>query len=437
MPSILIALISFGMSMWKLGRPKSFVFDEVYYVDGARDLLKYGVEVTGSAPEFIVHPPVGKWFIGLGIKIFGDNSFGWRFAVAIIGALTIILVARIALHLFNSQYMSTLAAGLMAIDGLHLVHSRTALLDLFLTFFLLCAALSWLKKLYWVTGLSFGLAIGTKWSGIFFLAIFVLMTVYRDYSQNKLKYFQHQLPIKFISVLKRVAQFFFLPLVVYVLSWTGWFLSSRGWDRHWAQHHDSAFSFIPDSIRSFWHYHAEIFHFHTTLTEHHAYQANPWSWLVMGRPTSFFYETPKNCGASSCSQEILALGTPLLWWSFTIALTILIGYWISGAMQKKIDKPITFMLAGVIAGYLPWFLFQKRTVFSFYAIVFEPFLILALTYCVNKYLGIRPWSRNRKIAVILFVAVLAINFLYFLPIFNGTVIPYDQWHDRMWWPSWI
>ena len=98
--------------MWKLGRPKSFVFDEVYYVDGARDLLKYGVEVTGSAPEFIVHPPVGKWFIGLGIKIFGDNSFGWRFAVAIIGALTIILVARIALHLFNSRYMSTLAAGL-------------------------------------------------------------------------------------------------------------------------------------------------------------------------------------------------------------------------------------------------------------------------------------------------------------------------------------
>ena len=52
MAPIVIALFSFGMSMWKLGRPKSFVFDEVYYVDGARDLLKYGVEVTGKAPEW-------------------------------------------------------------------------------------------------------------------------------------------------------------------------------------------------------------------------------------------------------------------------------------------------------------------------------------------------------------------------------------------------
>jgi dolichyl-phosphate-mannose--protein O-mannosyl transferase len=61
-----------------LGSPKGFVFDEVYYVDGARDLLKYGVEVDGTNPEFIVHPPVGKWLIASGIKLFGDNEFGWR-----------------------------------------------------------------------------------------------------------------------------------------------------------------------------------------------------------------------------------------------------------------------------------------------------------------------------------------------------------------------
>ncbi len=437
MAPIVIALFSFGMSMWKLGRPKSFVFDEVYYVDGARDLLKYGVEVTGKAPEFIVHPPVGKWFIGFGIKIFGDNSFGWRVAVALVGALTIILVARIALHLFNSQSISALAAGLMAMDGLHLVHSRTALLDLFLTFFVLCGALSWLKGNYWVTGISFGLAVGTKWSGIYFLAIFALMTIYRDYIQNKEKYPQHLILIKFKSVLKRVTQFFLLPTAVYITSWAGWFLSSRGWDRHWAQDRGSAFTFIPDSIRSFWHYHAEILNFHTSLTEHHSYQANPWSWLVMGRPTSFFYETPKNCGASACSQEILALGTPLLWWAFTIALAILVGYWIASALHRRIDKNISFILSGVIAGYLPWFFFQKRTVFTFYAVVFEPFLILALTYCLHKYLGIGPWERSRKIVVILFIGVIAINFAYFMPIFNGSVLSYDQWHQRMWWPSWI
>jgi PiT family inorganic phosphate transporter len=76
-----------------LGTPKGFIFDEVYYVDGARDFLKYGVEVTGAAPEFVVHPPIGKWLIALGIKIFGDNEFGWRFMGALLGSVMVILIA--------------------------------------------------------------------------------------------------------------------------------------------------------------------------------------------------------------------------------------------------------------------------------------------------------------------------------------------------------
>ena len=131
------------------------------------------------------------------------------------------------------------------------------------------------------------------------------------------------------------------------------------------------------------------------------------------------------------------IGTPLLWWACTIALAILIGYWIANASHGRKDKRISFILSGVIAGYLPWFFFQKRTVFSFYAIVFEPFLILSLTYCVHKYLGIAPWKRKRVILVIALVAAIALNFIYFMPIFNGSVISYDQWHQRMWWPSWI
>jgi dolichyl-phosphate-mannose--protein O-mannosyl transferase len=58
---ILIALASFFLRLFNLGDIKTFIFDEVYYVDGARDLLKYGVEVSGNNPEFIVHPPIGKW----------------------------------------------------------------------------------------------------------------------------------------------------------------------------------------------------------------------------------------------------------------------------------------------------------------------------------------------------------------------------------------
>ena len=92
---ILIALASFVLRLVNLGSTKGYIFDEVYYVDGARDLIKYGVEVSGNSPEFIVHPPVGKWLIGAGIAIFGDNEFGWRFATALIGTLLILIFARL------------------------------------------------------------------------------------------------------------------------------------------------------------------------------------------------------------------------------------------------------------------------------------------------------------------------------------------------------
>jgi len=424
----LIALISFGLRLWDLATPKGFVFDEVYYVDGARDLLKYGVEVTKSSPEFIVHPPAGKWCIALGIKIFGNNEFGWRFAAAVAGALTIYLVGRIARKLFNSRRLAALASLLMALDGLHLVHSRTALLDLFLTLFILLAVYAWLKEHYWRSGIWFGLALGTKWSALYFLAAFALLAIYRD---------RHRMEPWFKLLLKRIVQFAIVPLVTYVLSWTGWFLSSRGWDRHWADSRSTSWSVIPKSFRSFWHYHAEILNFHTTLTTPHSYQANPWSWLIMGRPTSFFYEAPNTCGSDNCSQEVLALGTPLLWWLGIFALATVLGFWMRSLAFRMPDFTAGIILLGVAAGYLPWFLFQKRTVFTFYAIVFEPFIILALVYCAQKILGEPPWGKKSKILIAVLVLLIAANFIYFWPLFTGSVISYDAWHRLMWFPSWI
>ena len=432
MGPILIAIVSFALRLFHLGLPKGLVFDEIYYVDGARDYLAHGVEVTGSGPEFIVHPPVGKWCIALGIKIFGNHEFGWRIGVAIAGALTIYLVGRIAQRLFLNPMFSTLASLLMALDGLNLVHSRTALLDLFLTLFVLLAVMSWLKGHYWRTGIWFGLACGTKWSGVYFLVAFALLTVYRD--KGRIQPF-------FRLLSKRFAQFFIVPVLTYVATWTGWFLSPRGWDRQWADSNPpmTGFGFVPRTLRSFWHYHAEILDFHRGLTQHHAYQANPWSWMVMGRPTSFYYGTPSACGGSkSCSQEVLALGTPLLWWLGTIAVGVVLGFWIRSLLiTKKPDFVSGFIVLGVAAGYLPWFFFQRRTVFTFYAIVFEPFVVLALVYCAKKFLGVPPWPQKKMIVVGIFVALIALNFLYFLPIFNGSVLPYSQWSYRMWLPSWV
>ena len=112
-----------------------------------------------------------------------------------------------------------------------------------------------------------------------------------------------------------------------------------------------------------------------------------------------------------------------------------IGLWVSHLYLLKRDRALNVIVVGIVAGYLPWFLFQKRTVFSFYSIVFEPFMILALLYCAKKILAIP--GKASQIALALFVALIAINFFYFLPLFNAAPIPYDAWLARMWLPSWI
>ena len=417
---ILIAIGAFFLRVINLGNPKGFVFDEVYYVDGARDYLRFGVEVAGSKPEFVVHPPIGKWCIALGIKIFGDSEFGWRIAAAVAGTLIILIAARLAHELFYSPFLTAITAALMAVDGLLLVHSRTALLDLFLTLFILSAAYFWFRRQYWYSGIFFGLALATKWSALYFIALFALVTLFRLLKATPVNESLREVGI-------RILQFGFLPLGIYLTSWAGWLFSDRGWNRDYAS----------NPLASLFYYHKQMLDFHTSLVEKHSYQANPWGWLIMKRPTSFFYESPQGCGSTSCSQEVLALGTPVLWWSATIALLFLIGLWAWQFYQRSIDKKLTFILLGVIAGYLPWFFFQKRTTFSFYAIVFEPFLVLAIVYCAKLFIDKSKNPANAQVIILGFVAVVFLNFVFFLPIYLGEVITYAQWQMRMWFVSWI
>ena len=415
-----IALFALLLRLLNLGTPKGFIFDEVYYVDGARDYLKYGVEVTGADPEFVVHPPVGKWLIALGIKIFGDNEFGWRFMGALLGSVMVILIALIAQRLFRNNFLTISASALIAMDGLALVHSRTALLDIYLSFFVLLATYFFVMRWHWWTGLALGLAVATKWSGLYFLALFAVIALYRVFTLNTGREI-----IK--PTLKTSLQYAVLPTTIYFSSWIGWFSSSRGWARDYSSN-----IFI-----SFIHYHSQMLGFHTGLVEKHSYQANPWSWLVMGRPTSFYYQSPKSCGADNCAQEVLALGTPFLWWLGVIALAVVFGFWIRSLAQKRFEPSLNIIVAGIAAGYLPWFFFQERTVFSFYAIIFQPFLILAIIYCAYVALLYFKNSRNTYIFIGVVGIVIFGNFVYFLPLFTGDVITYDAWQARMWLPSWI
>ncbi|MBM3655750.1 MAG: phospholipid carrier-dependent glycosyltransferase [Actinobacteria bacterium] len=388
-----------------LGRPNELIFDEVYYVNGARDFLAYGVESESGEAEFVVHPPLGKWLIGLGIKIFGDIPLGWRFSAALFGLASIILLYFITQALFKSTFLSLIATTLISFDGLHLVMSRTALLDIFLSFFILLTFYFVIRERYWQAGITIGLALATKWSALYILvALVIFLLIYKR------------------TPIKTALQFTLLPALTYLVTWSGWFLSDIGWKR------DSG----TNSLLSLFNYHREMLDFHTNLETDHSYEASPWNWLILGRPTSFFYATPKGCGEQKCSQEVLALGTPTLWWLGLFAIFATLGYFV---YRRELSAGLILLF--LFANFLPWIAFPERTTFYFYSIAFEPYLILALIYIMSKALENQEERGVRSKYVLLGVGLNGLTFAYFFPLYVGSVLPYQDWYARMWFPSWI
>ncbi|MFJ6003461.1 dolichyl-phosphate-mannose--protein mannosyltransferase [Arthrobacter sp. NPDC092385] len=490
-----MALIGGVLRFVRLGEPGSLVFDETYYVKDAYSMLQSGYErewpenanesfnagnpdVLLDAANYVVHPPVGKWMIAFGMLLFGsDDAFGWRFSAAVVGTLSVLLLAFVAQRMFGSALLGAAAGLLLAVDGHHIVESRTSLLDIFLSFWLLAAFAALLvdrddgrrrlaRRLAalagqrddglpsahrlsygpflgfrpWrlVAGVCLGLALGTKWSALPFIAAFGLLTVAWDMSARRIAGVHHWvLGAAVKDGLLAFACLVPVALLTYLGTWTGWFLSEDAYDRTWAQRNPSEqWGWVPDGLRSLAEYHRSAYTFHQGLGSDHPYEASAWSWLVMGRPTSFFYEKPAGCGADACSQAVTVLGNPLIWWSAALSLIVLLFSWLG-----RRDWRAAAILTGVAAGYLPWFLYPERTTFYFYAVAFEPYLVLSLVYCLGLVLGGPDAGRARRqrgiVLVGVFLAVAVALSAYFLPIWTAEIIPYDQWRTRMWLPSWI
>jgi dolichyl-phosphate-mannose--protein O-mannosyl transferase len=126
------------------------------------------------------------------------------------------------------------------------------------------------------------------------------------------------------------------------------------------------------------------------------------------------------------------MGTPIIWWFGVIALLIIIR-----AIISRRDKNATLIGLAVAANYLPWLLFPERTTFYFYAIAFQPFLILAISFAISEFLKSKLGQRSGVLIVHSWIALVALVFIYFLPIYLGTTLTYDAWFARMWFKSWI
>lgn len=493
----LIVLLAGVLRFYNLAHPNAIVFDETYYAKDAYSYVHYGYELSWTkdanasfvaghpsgilpdSPEYVVHPPLGKWMIAAGMAIFGDNNpFGWRVSAALIGTLSVALIAYAAWLLFRSVTVSTIAALLATVDGLMLVESRLALLDIFQMFWILATfvcllldriharrvlarniaeaarqhqgelpPMSWgpsmgLRLWRVAAGVCAGAAVGVKWNSLFFIAAMGLLTVFWDMNARRIV----GLPKWGLTALVRdgipaFVQMIGVGLLVYLSTWAGWFQSSNAYFRHWAQENPGkGLLWLPEDLRSLWEYHASAFKFHSGLSSPHTYSSQAWQWLILGRPTSYFYESPKmgsaGCTVKSCSEAILNIGNPAIWWAFIPAA--LVGLLV---FLLKRDWRFGALLLVFGAGYFPWFMYPTRTMFYFYALSFEPFLILllagALGLCLSGARGSVVRARIGVTAVVLYLVGVLVVSAYFMPLWTAQVIPYEQWYSHMWFKSWI
>jgi dolichyl-phosphate-mannose-protein mannosyltransferase len=455
-----------------LSSPKGYIFDEVYYPTDAWDMLQHGVEwdEKNNGPAYVVHPPLGKWMIALGEKIFGNNELGWRFTAAIAGTLMILVLVRIAYRMFHSVLLAGTAGLLMSLDGFQLVLSRTSLLDIFLGFWVLLSFAAMvldrdhyrrhlLRALengydpetnpkiprivpWWLlaSGALFGLACGVKWSALFFAPFFaVLVWVWRVQARRSAGIREPFVGGVF-SDLSWLVLSFALSVIFYLATWTGWFVTNTGYFRHYRQQNGLSEPPILGALLNLVHYHQEAYKFHSGLTERHVYQSWPWQWMLLGRPVAFYWNNGGNCGAPSCAREILLLGTPVLWWSFLPAIFALVWFGIA-----RRDWRAWAIFVPIVAGMLPWFYYavkDGRTMFSFYVLPVVPFLILAVVYVLGAIMtppdGIvagKGRSDRQMIGTVVagaYVILVALCFAYFHPIFVAQLMTYQSWSSRMW-----
>jgi dolichyl-phosphate-mannose-protein mannosyltransferase len=502
---VLVMLFGGYLRFYRLSVPNTVVFDETYYVPDANSILHHGVELSHVAgvnklllagdPEFyqrpgghlvgeiVAHPPLGKIGMAAGQWLFGLTPFGWRFSVAVAGTLSILMLARIARRMTRSTLLGCAAGLLLAFDGLELVLSRTAILDIFVMFWVLAAfgllvrdrdrtiarldaarapdgdgspagprlGPRWERV---AAGLCLGAACASKWSGVWFLLAFAGLGLawdvgawraagYRDWLATALRRDALWLPVWYGIA----------PLLVYTASWTGWFATSDGYFRNWAAsvgNHTPVWS----TIDSWFHYNQWMLQFGLGLASKEPYQSNPLGWVVLARPTSMYSQClPVHaCGApGSTEAEVLAIGTPVIWWGGTLALLFCLGWWLLGLIgdlalhrAPRRDWRPAAALVGVAAGWLPWIWYawhDHRTEFYYYAVAFDPFLILALTLCLGLILGpARSAPARRPLGAVLtggYLIAVLLNFAYLYPVLTGRVIPYPAWLSRMWFSRWI
>jgi dolichyl-phosphate-mannose-protein mannosyltransferase len=473
-----VAAIAGVLRFNHLGYPERRIFDEYYYPKSACIFLGYSndrCDINSQDERYWrdaqndtgawVHPPLGKWMIALGELGFGTESVGWRVSSAVTGTASVVVLAVIVQLLFGSAIWTFTGGLLLAVENLNFVQSRTAMLDIFVTFWIVLGFAFLLLDRRWIerrtpepagpagdpaaggpesqrrrgppaplwrpwrfaAGAALGAGVATKWSALTALAVAVVLAFMWEVSRRRRAGVSHPvadaIPAEGFGL---VLAFVIVSTAVYMASYAGWF---------------ARFGF---NLGEWVTLQRQIFEYHSHLSSVdpatgepiHPYLAQAWKWILLWRPVVYYAHF-----TDGVRQVIYANGNPAIFWGSILAIPYAAFAW-----WRKRDWRAGFVVVAIAGLYLPWFLVH-RPQFVFYATPITPFFVLACVYALKELSEVRYEALHAAgtaarvvrpyvpLAVAFVVAAVGL-FVWFWPTLTGGPLSDKDWLVRAWFPTW-
>jgi dolichyl-phosphate-mannose-protein mannosyltransferase len=396
-----------------LSNPEKFVFDEVHYVPAARQMLEPVMPKPMLNP---MHPPLAKQIIALSIRAFGDNSFAWRYPGTLFGALCVVAIYLCGLVVFGSHREGLACALIAFFNQMLFVMARTAMLDIFALTFGLFGIAAFLKgfgeqrphRSFALAGFAFGLAAACKWSGLFPLAVAIVIVAAIRLMQSwrtsfgdarASDWYRPDLWPDF-----RAHHFLLCFVLAPMLGYLPSFIALYG----------LSLSDIVEAQR-------RIFSDNTTTAiAGHTYMSSWPSWPFLVRPVWFLFDKVGDDRIAA----VMFLGNPAVLWPALLALGLAMRDFV---VERQRDA--FFVLAFYLGPYLSWALLPRTLGFLYYYLPAAMFASLALVYALRRGPPWLLWA---------YVMLAAAGFAVMLPLsaaFVGTSMA--TFNHLMLFQSWI
>lgn len=372
------------------------MFDEVYHGRTAYEFL-HGLPIYE-----ITHPPLGKSLISIGIALFGMNPFGWRFVCGVFGVLMIPMIYLFAHKMFARTALSCFITVLAGTAFMNTTLARIATIDIIVAFFVLLMFYLMYgyvdtlqkkagenKQLLWLLmcGIAMGLAISTKWTGIYGAAGLAVIFFYflsdsiggiKNVGKNR-KYLMKTLALCIVF-------FVVIPLGIYTLSYIPF-------TRIYAN--KNLVSHVINNGKLMLSYHSEC-------VFDHPYSSEWYEWLIDIKPLadSRTYLTDETVSV------VMTFFNPILCVGGLAAFIYQFYLW-----KEKHDKKALFLIIAYLSMLLPWILVH-RTVFIYQYFISGMLLPFMLANAIRNGKHVR---RN----MVMIAAISIVMYLIYYPVLTG------------------